>query len=96
MKHSSITSIATCDVPDLDHAVLEYEREQGRLTYNSSSGVDPLKDRPDLISKRNNLFAVNAASYSDIFTNIISADGEKFKDAIIQYKELTVRLTQFL
>ena len=73
----------------------QYEGE-GRLTRNSEFGVDPQQHRPDLIKRRDDLFSVNSVSYDDIFTDIISGNGQMFVDTIIYLKTLTIRFTNFL
>ncbi len=83
-------------MPGVDDAVRQYEEGEGRLTRNSEFGFDPLQHRPDLIKRRDDLFSVNSVPYDDIFTDIISANGQMFVDTIIYLKTLTIRFTNFL
>ena len=77
-------------------AVAEYERDQGKLTYFTSYGVDPLQDRPDLSAKWDQLFYSQGYSYDTIFTDTVSGSGFQLNNAIITFKHLTNRLTQLL
>ena len=52
---SYITVIPAVAIPETS-AVAKYERDQGKLTYFTPYGVDPLQDRPDLSAKWDQLF----------------------------------------
>ncbi len=97
-ENSNITFIAESDVPFVDDAVRHYEgsENRGRLTYNSQFWIDPLEHRPDLCERRDELFFAKAVSYGEIFTDIISGNGQMFIDTVIYFHTLTIRLTQFL
>lgn len=73
-------------------AVSEYEISQGQLTYFTSFGSDPLNERPDLVTKRMELFYSQGFSYEFLFTDVASSNGEKFKDGIVYFCEITTRL----
>ena len=54
-------------IPLGDDARLEYTGHGGSLTAFGEFGIDPLKDRPDLISRRNTLLAAQAHPYDSVF-----------------------------
>ena len=72
------------------------EKDQGKLTYFTPYGVDPLQDRPDLSAKRDQLFYSQGFSYDTIFTDTVSGSGFQLNNTIITFKHLTNRLTQLL
>ena len=47
---SYITVIPAVAIPETS-VVAKYKRDQGKITYFTSYGVDPLQDRPDLSAK---------------------------------------------
>ena len=49
-------------LPTGEDARLEYTRQGGTLTAFGEFGIDPLKDRPDLISRRNNYVTCSTGS----------------------------------
>ena len=88
--------ITNVNVPDTETAVLEYEIRQGQLTHFSSFGIDPLDERPDLIIKRAELFYLQGFTYESMFTDIVSSNGQKFRDGVLYFGEITNRLVQFI
>ena len=54
---------------------LNYRMQGGDLTEFGLFGCDPLKDRPDLIQRRETYFFSTHPSFEDIFSNAVSGDG---------------------
>ena len=83
-------------LPSGDDARLEYTGQGGSLTAFGEFGIDPLKDRPDLISRRNTLLAAQARPYDSVFSNTASGDGQLLKQCILTFVDLTQRLQHLL
>ena len=54
--HSETTAVPSHAVPQADNAKRLYEAEGGRISEPGTFGTDPLKDRPDLVQRRNGVF----------------------------------------
>ena len=88
--------VPTLAIPDTDVAVHEYEQQGGSLTHNSLFGNDPLRERRDLVIKRNQSFEVQIGSYEEIFTDVVSGNGDLLQRAILVFLSLTQRLAQLV
>lgn len=77
----------------MDEAVLKYEQYQGLLTRESTFGRDPLSSRMDLMRRREQCFT---PSFEDIFSDIVSSNGELFVEAMREFGQLTERFVDFL
>ena len=95
-QNCGITSIPPSSIPSLDKAVMNYEQYQGVLTRFSVFGNDPLSAREDLMKRRELLFAESNPDFNQLFTNVVSSDGELFFKALMNYKQLTNRLVDLM
>ena len=77
--------VPTLAIPDTDVAVHEYEQQGGSLTHNSLFENDPLRERCDLVTKRNQSFEVQIGSYEEIFTDVVSRNGDLLQRAILVF-----------
>ena len=77
-QNCGITSIPPSSIPSLDEAVMNYEQYQGVLTRFSVFGNDPLSAREVLMKRRELLFAESNPDFNQLFTNVVSSDGELF------------------
>ena len=75
---------------------MNYEQYQGVLTRFSVFGNDPLSAREDLMKRRELLFAESNPDFNQLFTNVVSSDGELFFKALMNYKQLTNRLVDLM
>ena len=93
-QNCGITSIPSSSIPSLVEAVSSYEQHQGILTRFSMFGTDPLAGRSRggriIYSKKNN------PNFDQLFTNIVSSDGQMFLHALLNFKELTERLVNLI
>ena len=89
------TPLPPSSLPSVQNAVRNYELNQGTLTYNSTFGVDPIKDRLDLVLIRDQEFQQHF-SYEHIFSCVVSDNGIVFAQSICFFKHLTLRLSQLL
>ena len=80
-------------VPTVDEAVEMYISSGGTITRESTCGFDPLANYDDLIRRREQEFAQNIGSFSDIFTNAINGDGSMMERAILFMYDTTVNLS---
>lgn len=74
----------------------EYMRQGGNLTSFGEFGRDPLKERPDLVIRRNQLFHAQNLSHDSAFSNTASGDGSLLKQSILTFLDITQRLEQLL
>ena len=90
------TAVPSHAVPQADNAKRLYVAEGGRITEPGTFGTDPLKDRPDLVQRRNGVFHARNPSFDNIFGNVVSTNGQFFVDAIIIFFDLTRHFQTFL
>lgn len=79
-------------IPTTAEAVRMYEARGGRLTRNSTSGIDPLADRQDLVQSREHLFKCQINSFSSIFSDVVHGQGASLEAAIRLFLQLTHQL----
>ena len=72
------------DVPTTSDAAEMYRFQGGNLTQFGLFGVDPLCNRPHLIWQRETYFFSSHPSFDDIFSNVVTADGSYFQEAVIR------------
>lgn len=80
------------NIPSRDNAAQWYTQQGGSLTAYGIFGIDPLKESPHLVARRDQWLAAAIPSYEDIFSNVVSGDGELFKRCIITCIDVTNRL----
>lgn len=74
----------------------EYEVQGGQLTAVSNFGVDPLRNRPDLVIRRDQLLAESNPPFDAIFCNIVHGNGNNFKDCVLKFIDVTLNLEQLV
>ena len=90
------TAIPSHAVPQADNAKRLYEAQGGRISEPGTFGTDPLKDRLDLVLRRDGLFHARKSSFDNIFGNVVSSNGQMFVDAIISFCDLIRHFETFL
>ena len=90
------TAVPSHAVPQADNAKRLYEAQGGRISEPGTLGTDPLKDRPDLVQRRDGLFHARNPSFDNIFGNVVSSNEQFFVDAIISFYDLTRHFETFL
>lgn len=73
-----------------------YLEQGGDLTAFSYCGNDPLRNRQDLVERRDRLFYDRNPSYQEIYSNVSSSDGQQLKCAILSFIGITESLQQLL
>ena len=48
----------------------QYEAQGGNITQFGEFGIDPLKNRQDLVQRRDGLFAEQSPGFSSMFSNV--------------------------
>ena len=84
------------EVPTTDEATTSYHVQGGTLTEFGLFGCDPLRDRADLIHRREQYFFTRHPNFDDIFSNIVSADGSLFHSAVSDFIRVTKSLQKLL
>ena len=69
-----------------------YRRQGGNLTEYSAYGIDPLRDRPDLVHRRDDYFFSTHSSFDDIFSDAVSSNGDFFQTAVMDFVHVTESL----
>ena len=92
-RNGQNTSMSLRDIPSREDAAQQYAQQGGRLTAYGIFGIDPLKERPHLVARRDQWLAATVPSYADIFSNVVLGDGELFKRSIITCIDATCRLS---
>ena len=85
-------SILPSSIPTKNDAALWYAQQGGRLTAYGTFGIDPRKESPHRVARHDQWLADVVPSYEDIFSNVVSGDGEFFKRSIITCIDVTNRL----
>ena len=73
-----------------------YLEQGGDLTAFSVYGMDPLRNRQDLMLRRHGLFQERNPSWEQLFSNVITGDGKMLKDAILNFLHITKAFEQLL
>ena len=82
-------SILPSSIPTKDDAALCYVQQGGRLTTYGTFGIDPPRELPHLVARRDQWLADVIPSHE---SNVVSGDGEFFKRSIITCIDLRNRL----
>ncbi|XP_064383624.1 uncharacterized protein LOC135351363 isoform X2 [Halichondria panicea] len=88
-------SIPDGEVPGTDEAADAYRSQGGQLREFGLFGCDPLKDRQDLIMKREQYF-LSRCRFGDIFSNVVSGNGQAYSYAIAEFIRITNSLEAYL
>ena len=72
-----------------------YLTQGGTLTQFGEFGCDPLRNRADLIHRRE-VYFFSKHPISDMFSNVVSGDGALFSHAIIDFIRVTKSLEQLV
>ena len=91
-----VATISSQAVPTTDAAAQMYRSQGGTLTEFGIFGCDPLKDRADLIQRREVHFFSLHPTFKDLFSNAVSGDGGLFRAAITDFIRVTRSLQQLL
>ena len=73
-----------------------YLDQGGNLTAFSPFGKDPLRNREDLVRRRDGIFQDRNPPYEHIFSNVVNGNGQELKDAILSFLDITKSLEQLL
>ena len=96
-QNTSIDVLPQNVLPETNAVVTQYLEEQGQLTQFTGFGSDPLEGSSNLQEKRLHIFLSSGSyNYDTIFTNVVSSDGKTLVDAILYFKDTTIRLSQLL
>ncbi|XP_019860944.1 PREDICTED: uncharacterized protein LOC109589282 [Amphimedon queenslandica] len=90
------TQVQASVVPSTVTATQDYEQQGGSLTHFSEFGIDPLRERHDLIRLRDEHFGVDIGSYETVFTDAVSGSGDLVERALLHFLTLTQRLAQLI
>ena len=74
----------------------QYIDQGGSITQFGTFGVDPLRNRVDLVMRRDALFGTQNPSFDNVFSNVISGNGNLLQDSIVNFISVTERLEQLL
>ena len=89
LQNRGTSAIQMSSLLTMEEAALSYRQHQGILTEFNTFGSDPLSERNDLVRRRLQLFN---PSYDELFTNVVSSDGQQFIDAIMRFISITQQL----
>jgi hypothetical protein len=92
--NNQITCISEEDVPTTDEAISLYRQSGGHLTDQRGAGEDPLKNYPDLWTRRSVIFEKEAPSIEDIVADLNNGNGRLLAQSIMYFLELTMVLKE--
>ena len=90
------TPLNVGSLPSSSAAKQEYEAQGGQIAAASLFGVDPLRNRPDLVMRRDGLLAASNPPFKSIFCNTVSGTGNQLKDCILTFIHISHDLEQLL
>lgn len=91
-----VTPVPGGVLPPGSAARQQYIDQGGSITQFGRFGVDPLRSRVDLIMRRDGLFASQNPSFDNIFSNVISGNGNLLQDSIVNFINITERMEQLV
>lgn len=91
-----VTPLPPRVLPSTDSARQMYLDQGGNLTAFSPFGKDPLRNREDLVKRRDGLFQESNPPYEQIFSNVMTGDGQELEDAILKFMDITRSLERLL
>ena len=71
----------------------EYQLAGGNITLSSNFGVDPLRNQPNLIAIREKSFFERYSNFNNFFYNIVNGNFLLFKEALLFFVDMTIRLS---
>lgn len=74
----------------------QYEAQGGSITAFGQFGIDPLRNRQDLVIRRDSLFAEQNPPFNIMFSDVVSSSGIYLRDGILNFIFLTEQLEQLL
>ena len=74
----------------------QYEVQRGSITAFGEFGIDPLRNRQDLVIRRDSLFAERNPPFNIMFSDVVSSSGVYFREGILSFISLTESLEQLL
>ena len=83
-------------LPSGSLAKQQYEANGGTITPFGEFGRDPLKNRQDLVIRRDSLFAERNPPFTTMFSDVVSGNGGHFRNGILNFISLTELLEQLL
>ena len=86
--------ILSQDLPTCDAAVQIFEARGNHLTHFGLFGTDPLRDNPDLILQREEMFTSNNPSFATIFGHVACGNKATLEAALLCFVNITKALSQ--
>lgn len=71
----------------------EYTALGGNITLFSPFGKDPLKGRPDLVTKREASFFERYTNFENFFYTVVNGDFSLFREGLLFFIDVTNRLS---
>ena len=92
-RNSGTQCIPSGQVPSPEDAICRFQSMGGNLTIFSPFGEDPLANRPDLLSLREDKFFESTPQFSSIFHSLVNGNNQHFRDGLKVLLNLTEQLT---
>lgn len=96
LQRMGVTPIPVGVLPHGDVARQQYIDQGGSITQFGTFGVDPLRNRADLVIRRDALFEMQNPSFDVVFSNVVSGNGNLLQDCILNFISVTNSLEQLL
>ena len=88
---SQVAHIRPMHIPTVDEAVQNHESSGGQLTREATYGTDPIAGYEGLQALRERDFALVFPSMDAVFQDILHANGDLFRQAILHFRDLNLR-----
>lgn len=79
-------------VPEPEDILQQFEAHGGQITHFSPFGQDPLQEREDLISLREQEFHTRYPDFSCFFSTVVNDNFSLFSDGLLFFIDVSKRL----
>lgn len=81
---------------EVDDALCQFEDLGGQITTFSPFGDDPLRQNPELISRREVQFRERYPNFDHFFHTIVNADNSWFREGILYLIDISRQLEAYI
>ena len=89
IQRCGTTPVPGSTLPSGTLAKQQYETSGGTITPFGEFGRDPLRNRQDLVVRRDSLFAEQNPPFNIMFSDVVSGNGAQFRNGILSFITLT-------
>lgn len=92
MENDQTVAVPPQSIKEPIEVLKDYENTGGSITVFSPFGNDPLSGRPNLISRRDEVFYEHYPTFDPIFHTVVNGDFTLFREGLLLLIAVTSRL----